>query len=407
MNHSSMRKMSILAVSLVVVSGGAIGANIPAMAKTFPEIPLSLVEMLTTIPALFIIPAVLLSTKIANLWGYKRTVLIGLGIVFISGIIPALITNFTIIFISRACFGFGVGLFNSLLIAFISYFYQGSERAATIGFQSAFEGIGGMSLTFAVGQLLKISWQTSFWVYLIVLPIFVLFALFVPEISQQDISQMHGEKKAITKQVEGEKETLDSLSFAGYIVLLIVVVCVYMSITVKGTLLMTTLGYGDATDGSNILSLIGVGAMSAGFLFGRVFKVTKHWTMPFAFLLMGLAMALIGFSDRVLVTGIGAMICGFSFRTFIPYLFNQVNNGSAHQAVRRTSLLLVAFNFGSAFSPYGIAMIDSLSEFSSIRGTFFSEAILLLLLAAITGGISFFGEKAKRSSLYRSSSLKK
>lgn len=395
MNQNRMKKIVILAVSLVVVSGGAIGANIPAMAKTFPEVSLSLVEMLTTIPALFIIPAVLLSTQFAKHLGYKKTILLGLGIVFVSGIVPAITTNFTLIFISRACFGFGVGLFNSLLVSLISYFYRGNERAATIGFQSAFEGIGGMTLTFTVGQLLKVSWQTSFWVYLFVLPIFLLFLVFVPDVSESDMKQTgtgdSSDGDILKKQ--GQEAFKRKVAFAGSILLLVVVVCIYMSITVKGTLLMTTLGYGDATDGSNIMALIGVGAMAAGFSFGQVFQLTKHWTMPVAFLVMSGAMLLIGLSNSVLLTGIGAMICGFSFRTFIPYLFNQINNGPAHQAAFRTSLLLVGFNIGSAFSPYGIALIDSLSLFGTIRGTFFSEALILFCLALLTGGITFFQKK--------------
>ncbi|MGX7244680.1 MFS transporter [Enterococcus quebecensis] len=386
MNQQVMKKISILTVSLVVVSGGAIGANIPAMIKTFPNVPLSLVEMLTTIPALFIIPAVLVSTKIAKYLGYNRTILIGLGMVLVSGIIPAVTTNFVVIFISRACFGFGVGLFNSLLVSLISYFYQGSERAATIGFQSAFEGIGGMTLTFMVGQLLKISWQTSFWVYLFVLPIIILFMLFVPNVSEEDIrqAQMTKETKLQTEKSDGKQESMNLFAFSGYIMLLIIVVCIYMTITVKGTLLMNTLGYGNATDGSNIMALIGVGAMLAGFSFGHVYRWTKKWTMPVVFVVMSGAMALIGFSNSVLVTGIGAMLCGFSFRTFIPYLFNQINNGSTHKGAFRTSLLLVGFNIGSAFSPYGIALIDSLSVFDTVRGTFFSEALILAALAVIT-----------------------
>ncbi|MGG5341389.1 MFS transporter [Enterococcus sp. AZ192] len=389
MDSLKMRKISILAVSLIVVSGAAIGANLPAIAQTFPEIPLPLVEMLTTIPALFIIPAVLLSTKIAKCIGYKKSVLLGLGIVLISGIIPAIVTNFAIIFISRACFGFGIGMFNSLLISIISYFYHGNERAAAIGFQSAFEGIGGMSLTFVVGQLLKINWQACFWIYLIVVPIFILFALFVPEISPDELSPKR-ENKSDSEQVKLIEKILSTKVFVSYICLLILVVCMYMSITVKGTFLVTTLGYGNATDGSNILSLIGVGAMIAGFLFGPIFSVTKQWTLPLSFLMMSLAMLVIGLSDRVWITGIGAMICGFAFRTFIPYIFNRVNNDSGQKAASRMSLLLVGFNLGSAFSPYGIALIERISNFLSIRGIFFLEAVLLLLLAVITIGNIFW-----------------
>ena len=122
MKKDLLLKMSILSASLVVVSGGAIAANIPAMAKTFADVPLQTVEMLSTIPSLFIIISVLMSNLFARYLGYKRTILIGIAIVLVSGIIPALIDNFWIILISRALFGFGVGMFNSLLVAIISHF---------------------------------------------------------------------------------------------------------------------------------------------------------------------------------------------------------------------------------------------------------------------------------------------
>jgi len=60
--------------------------------------------------------------------------------------------------ISRALLGYGIGLFNSLLVTMISYFYHGEIRTSLFGMQSAFEGLGGIFITFVAGQLLKINW---------------------------------------------------------------------------------------------------------------------------------------------------------------------------------------------------------------------------------------------------------
>jgi MFS family permease len=386
MKNELMKKIAILSVSFIVVSGGAVAANIPAMAKTFADVPLSTVEMLSTIPALFIIVSVLVSNTIARYLGYKRTIAIGIAIVLVSGIIPAITNNFWIIFISRALFGIGIGLFNSLLIAIISHFYDGDERSAMIGFQSAFEGLGGMTATFAVGQLLKIHWQTSFWVYLSALPVLILFLLFVPNVTYDEIRKEKSLNTSVervpNKKANNEAE-VGKRAFLGYIVLLVIVVVIYMSIAVKVTTLMTTLGYGDATDSSNILALIGVGAMAAGFLFGKVYRVTKKYTLPLAFFFMSIGMLLIGSSNSIFQTGIGAIICGFSVRTFIPYLFNKINASTAGNAGYRTSLLLVGFNFGSAFSPYGIALLERVYPVSSVRDIFFIEAAMMVILALI------------------------
>ena len=180
---------------------------------------------------------------------------------------------------------------------------------------------------------------------------------------------------------KNSEPALGKRDFLGYIVLLVIAVIIYMSIAVKGTTLMTTLGYGDATDGSNILALIGVGAMSAGFLFGKVYRITRTYTLPISFSVMSIGMFLIASSNSVLQTSIAAVVCGFSFRTFLPYLFNKVSTSSAGNAAYRTSLILVGFNIGAAFSPYGIVVLERLFQVTSVRGIFYIEAAILLGLA--------------------------
>ena len=48
-------RFALLSASLLVGSAAAINANIPAMAQHFDQVPLSMVERLTTVPSLFLI----------------------------------------------------------------------------------------------------------------------------------------------------------------------------------------------------------------------------------------------------------------------------------------------------------------------------------------------------------------
>lgn len=130
-------KGSILSASLLVASGPAINANIPQIAAAFPDIPLATIELLSTIPSLFLMLSVLMSSFIANKLRIKRTIMIGLGLVMVCGFIPALINNFYLIVVSRALLGFGIGLFNSLLVILANYFYEGHERTAFYGLQAS------------------------------------------------------------------------------------------------------------------------------------------------------------------------------------------------------------------------------------------------------------------------------
>lgn len=61
-----MKKFSILAVSLMTASAPAINAAIPMLAKHFSNVLLPMVEMLTTIPSLFLIVSILFSNWIAK-----------------------------------------------------------------------------------------------------------------------------------------------------------------------------------------------------------------------------------------------------------------------------------------------------------------------------------------------------
>ena len=49
-----------------------------------------MVEMLTTIPSLFLMISVLTSSFIATKIGYKQTIMVGLGTVMIAGLVPFL-----------------------------------------------------------------------------------------------------------------------------------------------------------------------------------------------------------------------------------------------------------------------------------------------------------------------------
>lgn len=141
-------KPALLSVSLLVVSAGAIAGNIPAIESSYPLINKIIIELLTTLPSLFIILTVLLSPKIARVIGYKKTIQLGVLLVLAAGVIPVFTTAFATLFFSRILFGIGIGLINPLLYSFASNLYSGRELASVIGLQSAFEGIGGMLITF-------------------------------------------------------------------------------------------------------------------------------------------------------------------------------------------------------------------------------------------------------------------
>ena len=382
MKKEQVLKYSLLSASLLVGSAPAINANIPAMARAFDTIPLAMIEMLTTVPSLFLMISVLISSFIAKKIGYKQTASLGLLIVAVSGILPVFVSNFYLILISRAMLGFGIGLFNSLTVALVNSFYQGKDRAKMYGLQSAFEGAGGIFITFIAGQLLKIGWQAPFLAYAIAIPVCIVFIKFIPKVATaNDISV---DKNVVVKENGFKKDNIMLISF---IALLFVAASLYMTMGIKVSTLITTAGYGNASDASLVIILLSLGAITAGTLFSKIIKIFKQLTPIIGLLILALAMFLIGISNSMIITFAGGFLTGFGFKIFMPYLIGRINNSQIKNTPLATSLLLVGFNLGAFISPYSslfmqnIALSDSLNSlFIVLSGGFICLAVIMLVL---------------------------
>lgn len=376
--NKKILKIALLSVSMLVAVAPAINANIPAMKEAFPQIPLSMVEMITTIPSLFLMISVLTSGFIAKKIGYKQTIMLGLGIVAISGIIPVFIGNFYLVLFSRAALGFGIGLFNSLLIGLISYFFDGNERTTLIGYHEALGGLGGMLITYIAGQLMHVNWQAPFISYGIAIPVFFIFWKVIPKVKTEDI--LHKNTKQIV--VNDGKEGNFSIVFV-FMILIVIGATLNMTMGIKVSSLIVEQGYGSASDASTVIMLLSLGAMISGFLFGKMYKIFKNYIMSVGFTITALAMFIIGISNTSWMTVLGGFLVGFGFRVMMPCLTNIVNSSHLKNPTLATSLLLVAYNLGSAFAPYGSMIIQKFSWTSDLRGIFYVDGIGFICLAVI------------------------
>lgn len=366
-----LTKLSLLMVSLLVLSSGVMLPSLPEITAEYHDIDSTFVELLATLPSLFTMLTVLISSRVARSIGYKLTVQLGMVLVFISGILPIFVSDFWILFTTRVVFGIGVGLFHPLLYSFSSSMYQDEELADMIGYQTAFEGMGGIVTSFLVALLVVGGWRQTLWTYLMVIPIFLLFSLFVPD----------KQANRVLKTTKNSEAPRLDVSFWGYLLLLMVLITVYMSISVKLTALLTQGGFGTARDSSTALALMGIGAMAAGFLFGRAESLLGNWLLPLAF--TGLSLSLLGLAlgHQAWVAMLMCLLAGLSFRTFVPFLLSRANQVEDGSGERRTSLLLAGFNIGSAFAPVSVRLLQMLLSLDQVAGIFLVEATLVLVIA--------------------------
>lgn len=76
-NNNLKLKIALLSTCLVSASLNAVTGLVPEMAKAFPAIPLSAIELIATVPSLFQMVGVLGGQFTAKKLGYKGTMALG------------------------------------------------------------------------------------------------------------------------------------------------------------------------------------------------------------------------------------------------------------------------------------------------------------------------------------------
>ncbi|MDN4077883.1 MFS transporter [Paenibacillus polymyxa] len=381
-------KTALLSISLVLTSASAISAVIPMMLNQFPGVSSSLIESVVTIPSFSMMLFVLLSGPISSRLGKKNTVLLGLLLVVIGGILPMLTTNITWILALRLVLGAGLGMFNSLAVSLISDFFEGDERAQLVGFQSAVQGLGSSLATFVAGQLALIDWPFAFLCYAITIPIALLFFFIIPEPER-------GEPTVCTTGT-GNKSRGVSLPVLGLGAALFLFMTFIMIVYTKTGIMIAEKSMPNAGFLGTALTLFSLSTMIAGFLFGRIYKWFRNYAPFISSLLTATGFVLLWFAQNVTMVTVAMLIIGFSFALFIPYIFTIltkiVPKGSETISI---SIAMVGSNLGAFASPYVIKLVGVLSGNETASFAFLVSAIVFTIAALLCLGIAIRGKGSK------------
>uniref|UniRef100_UPI00403FB28F MFS transporter n=1 Tax=Candidatus Enterococcus willemsii TaxID=1857215 RepID=UPI00403FB28F len=380
MKFYSIKLFALLSVALVVNSAPAISANIPAITQSFPEVSAVYVGLLTTIPSLFLVMGVFLTSIIEKQIGRKYTMLTGLVMVGIFGTLPAWYQgSFVVLFLSRCLLGLGIGLFNRLLIEMISQLFQSDNRkkAKALGLESACEGLGGIFMTIMVGQLIKLSWEMSFLVYAFAIVSWIFVFVFIPNEKNTPQNSMTDSTDSNLSKARKMKSILLGL-------VLFAIVLLFINYNLQITPLLLEQGIGDATNGSNMIAAIATGAFIAGNFFGVVYSYLNRWLLPIAAMLAGLSVFLTSLSNSVLFTLFCSLMLGFAFRNIMPYFMHTFTSGGENVAKFGTTVVLVAYNLGATLAPYVSQLISTVSRNSSASQQIIVTGFLLGVLGCFT-----------------------
>ncbi|MCH4160365.1 MFS transporter [Bifidobacterium sp.] len=353
--NSILFKFTILSISLILVTGTSISPALPYMAKTLGVHSDSSINLLATVPQVFVLIFLLLSPSISKAIGIKRAIILGLCCIAVSGIGPILSNSYWLILVSRMLLGAGMGMFNSLAITIINRFYEGEEESRMLGYRGACEQVGATVATLLVGFLLSFGWHSAFLIYMLAIPIAVLFWKVIPQLPEPEESNA---------QTSDKSKSPKKVSFATYFtpgtialfLLVFVIVMVNILVLLQIPRLAIAQHIMSAQDSSIAVSLATLGGFLGGVAFGRVYGKLHGYTLPAFLILYVIGLMILYFATNSAMLIAGSLVAGFCAATTICG-FNMIVMLVPTQAqAGANTLLLVGCNIGSFLSTYGIAL---------------------------------------------------
>lgn len=339
-------KISLLSISIFLMMAPAIAPALPLMYRAFPGVDRAGVEMLSTIPNIGIVIGLLISPFLIKLMGEKPTIITGLLVTLLAGTFPMYATAYTPILISRFLIGAGIGLFNSLAVSLIPQFYSNNEEelATMVGYQNVMGSLGAALASFLISWLLTISWHTAFVIYFLVIPVLILFILFVPLPSSKQ------PKNNVANNVK-EKQTINwKVILISALMFFIFLFYMPMSFKIPALVVQEKLGtVSEVSALTGVLNLVGI---PIGASFGFFFKKLHDKIFPLGFSLVAVGFFLIALASNCIMLSVGCLILGIGFGLGVPYMYNWLDWSAPVNSINlATTIVLVLVNIGCAISP--------------------------------------------------------
>ena len=359
MKKNLVLKLAILSCCFVTASLNAIAGNIPAMAADLSGTPLVLIELVTTIPSLFSMLAVLFSSKIASAIGYKRIVLLGSLIAGVFGTLPVILNNIWLILAARGIFGFGCGLITSAMLILIIFFFEGDERSSMIGLQGSAGGLASLVTAFIAGRLLAVSWHASFLVYLFGFLVFAAVLIFIPHV---------GSIRTTASTTADAHSAQEWIRLIGLGLLTFVSVALATVFVVKCSTLAAEKSISGSSIGSTLVMCISAGSLIAGYIYGKMKNILKQFSLPAFYLICAAGFALAYISSSQFAMMIAAFLLGFGYLAFVPFLQERVSTRFASFAATGTTVILVFQGLGAFIAPYAGTLLSIFAD--TLNGQF-------------------------------------
>ncbi len=371
---SLMALLGIWSVSaLTSLPGLAVSPISEKLLTIFPSTTQLDIQMLTTLPSLFIIPFILLAGVISGKVNDIKLLYAGLWLYLLSGLLYFLCTSMTQLIFVSALLGIGAGIIIPLSTSLVSKFFSGEQRTRQYGYISALTNITLVVATAVTGYLADIQWRLPFVVYLL------------PIISILLVSSIRNSESTISEKREQPTQhvadgTVNYRELLKYMLYYLLITYLVMAVSINLPFLLGKLGYDSGVSGM-VISLFFLAMMLPGFFINRIIAVLREYILLFSLLLIALGLIDIFFNSSLAFIILGCIAAGVGYGIAQPYIYDVTASLAPPQKTTYALALVMTMNYVAILvSPF---IVDWVQELCRVKSENFP-----FLLNAVTGFVA-------------------
>ena len=327
---------------------------------------ISTTEIILSLNAISATIFLLLAGEINEKIGMRKSTILGLSLVSLSGLIPIIFRNELAIILNRLIFGTGVGIYATNSSTYIEIFNKGAKKAKLMGYRNAFEMIGLIVAILLAGIVGKNDLYLSFSIYAFAIIPLIFFLKSVPD---YEVS-----KKEETGKFKANKFVIF------YIALSMMAIMTNNAMNLRFPTVLAANGVLGEAISLYTMFIMFVG-MVGGFAFGKFYNIFGNKSLNIAILMMIGGSLLIAITDEsIILLVLGLALTTFAQSICISYAVGDLGNHVAQRHISKaTGLMFAGNNLGSLASPFALIIFKDLLGTENLTRVFVGFAALLAL----------------------------
>lgn len=326
---------------LTVMAAAAIAPAMGIIRQHFASAPDMLVQLIISLPALFIILTNLLFLPISRVLRTRAIAIIGLVLYVAAGTGCFFVDNIHLLLLMRALLGVSVGLIMPLSTGLLSYFYPPEEQARLMGLSAAMNQMGGVVGTLLAGMLASIAWNYAFLVYLFGLIALVMIVCWLPN-----------EKLGSSNKRGKVFEPRQLLKFHPSVIGMLLLTMVFFVFPTNFAIITSRQLQLDTTAITLIMVALDLLAFFVGLVFGHLMHRFRTSIKFFPPIVLIIGYAFYAEASNMAMLLIGSAFIGVGNGIGVPYLLTIASiKGGKNSATTVMPLLSASLYLGQFISP--------------------------------------------------------